>query len=190
MSDQPSTSWKWTRRAIIGFATLIVLFIAFELVGSHEAIYRSESQLDVSTGRERKVSWLFGTESVEPQRETFVSRQLSGEVVGRQEWRPLTIRWGALMVQSHGHSGTDRLWRACHELEGWWTEGGFTESAKTQSARAVLRLLQLEEPYKPVHSYLDAIKERVERLASAPTEERRTNPEDLPNWEEFAAPRD
>ena len=186
MSDQRSTVSTWIRRAIIAFAVLVILFVAFELTASHEAVYRSESQLNISTGHERRVSWFFGAETVEGPRDTFISHQLNGEVVGNPEWRPMTVRRGASMLQSHGHTSTDRLWRACEDLDDWWEEGGFTESARAESARAILRLLQQRNPYESIHAYLDTIEESVKALTTTPVEDRLTTVEDLPDWKQFA----
>lgn len=190
MAKDGSRLWSWILRCLAALVAVIVLFVAFELVASSEFVHRSQSQLDVSTGRVRNVSWSFGVESVSEPEDTFVSLQLRGEVVGEQSWKPLTTQWGASWVQSHGHSGTDRLWGHCDDLEKWWDQAGFTKEARSESARSILILLQQEDWWDLTTAYLDAIKLRVEQLSSVPVNERRTEVQDLPDLNDLRTAED
>ena len=190
MAKDGSRLWSWILRCLAALVAVIVLFVAFELVASSEFVHRSQSQLDVSTGRVRNVSWWFGVESVSEPEDTFVSLQLRGEVVGEQSWKPLTTRWGASWVQSHGHSGTDRLWGHCDDLEKWWDHAGFTWAARSESARTILMLLQQEDWWDVTTAYLGAIKLRVEQLSSRPVNERRTEVQDLPDLNDLRSSED
>jgi hypothetical protein len=164
---------------------LIVALTAIEMLAANSRLREEQSQLDVSSGKTRHVSKWFGIESEGPQEDTFLSDRLAGETIGGEpDWKPLTTHWGGLLIGTHGHSDWDRAWHSCRRLEHLWDEGGFSNAARTECVRRLLRAFKTTQGAAESLKFVDAIRDRVEALQAVPPSERHTTIEDLPAMDE------
>jgi hypothetical protein len=168
--------WLWS--SILVVLAVLVLAVGLDLAGSRH--HRRATELDLSTGRVRAVTVVYGVEFAGTEKDTFVSRSLVGKSLSdHAEWKPLTTYWG-LLFGTHGHSSWDNYWKRSSKLEQLWIEGRFTEDARTESARRLLLSFRAGRDGQPNNDYLDLIEQRVGSALKRSSGSVITGVEDLP----------
>jgi hypothetical protein len=169
--------WVYWPIAILALLILAVLIVdVLEL-----PVLREEVQGNFSSGKVRRVVWLLGLEIKGSERDTAVSEQLAGETVSdRPQWYPMTISYSVFFKLSIGHSSFSSGFVKERDMPQLWSEGGFTEDAKTESARRFLLATRPDQDQYWNLDYMRALRLRVEAMRHVPLAQRVTTVAGLP----------
>jgi hypothetical protein len=144
---------------------------------------RKQTQLDLSSGRERTVLIVLGSKFAGAERDTFASRRLAGETIADEpNWKPLDTSTGILIMPSSlWHTRWQYCWYDAQRLErSSWQIAGFSEEARTESVRRLLLSLSADQGKYPNPHYLRLLDQIVEEALKHPLRSVTTDVSDLP----------